>query len=147
MAKEVQRNRARRGATCSAKTCRVKLQKVLMMVRVINAFRSITDRLSAISSIRSTSFRSDSPDLVKSLSVTKTSFSKSNNRIIKANSSFTLASVNAIGETASIAAVAGMAATTAGFGVGPTTIANYSTGPLSCTSYNILKNNVCIIIF
>uniref|UniRef100_A0A1I7SQ44 Uncoordinated protein 79 n=2 Tax=Bursaphelenchus xylophilus TaxID=6326 RepID=A0A1I7SQ44_BURXY len=37
--------RGRRGATTGADVARIKLRKVIMMVKVVNAFRSITDRI------------------------------------------------------------------------------------------------------
>lgn len=56
------RVRGRRGATYGKDLARVKLRKVLMMVRVVNAFRSITDRLRALTPINVIRSRTTSPD-------------------------------------------------------------------------------------
>lgn len=130
MAQDVQRNRARRGATCSANTCRVKLQKVLMMVRVVNAFRTITDRLTAFSpKLRSRTVSPDFPASANSSTRRKNTSDHSFSPQQPQPSKFSLASVNAMGETASIAAAAAVAATTAGFGANSPTP---SSAPLSC---------------
>ena len=54
------RVRGRRGAAFGKDLARVKLQRVLMMVRVVNAFRQFTDRLRALTPIIRS--RTTSPD-------------------------------------------------------------------------------------
>ncbi|KAE9556072.1 hypothetical protein FO519_000706 [Halicephalobus sp. NKZ332] len=59
-AHEAMRARGRRGAAVGRDLARVKLQRVLMMVRVVNAFRQFTDRLRALTPIMRS--RTTSPD-------------------------------------------------------------------------------------
>lgn len=110
MANYFQRNRGRRGATCSANMCRIKLQKVLTMIRVVNAFRTITNRLTVFS-----------PKLWDlGIVPVCTSSSTKRKQTIASNSyspqkqshlTFKLAGVSAMSETASIAATATVTAT------------------------------------
>uniref|UniRef100_A0A914YXH9 Uncharacterized protein n=1 Tax=Panagrolaimus superbus TaxID=310955 RepID=A0A914YXH9_9BILA len=55
--------RGRRGATDGKDLARVKLRKVLMMVRVVNAFRQFADRICSLTPISVIRSHTASPDL------------------------------------------------------------------------------------
>lgn len=55
--------RGRRNAACGAELARIKLRKVLMMVRVVSAFKTLSSRLRALTPINVIKSRNASPDL------------------------------------------------------------------------------------
>ncbi|KAI1721489.1 cation-channel complex subunit UNC-79 domain-containing protein [Ditylenchus destructor] len=101
LAQEALKVRGRRGATyAGGDLARLKLRKVLMMVRVVNAFRTITERLYSLSPINVIRSRAASPDPTSQ------------------SGSVVAAGAGAMGETASIAVSAAITASA----TGPTTL-------------------------